>query len=192
MTDVNIRELFPAFLLADRNGFALAKAIGAGLTYFLEKCQDGLDMITDIDKMPEWRLDDMAWELNVTWYNSAGTVEEKRQTIKDARKSYGILGTPQSILLAFRGEFGDGQVQEWWEYDGDPYHFRVFTVRESTMGADYERIMGIINAVKNVRSIVDGIYYRGDSGTAAIWALAGCAAITHRDRGHTSNNPNEV
>ena len=192
MFNIHIEQMIPRFILADKNGFALAKAIEAGLTSMNDTVADGVKCLIDYDAMPEWRLDELAWELNVTWYNSSGTVEEKRQTIKDARKSYGILGTPQSILLAFRGEFGDGQVQEWWEYDGDPYHFRVFTVRESTMGADYERIMRIINAVKNVRSIVDGIYYRGDSGTAAIWALAGCAAITHRDRGHTSNNPNEV
>ena len=189
MTDVNIRELFPAFLLSDRNGFALAKAIKAGLEFFLDRCQDGLDMITDIDKMAEWRLDEMAWELNVTWYISTGTVEQKRQTIKDAWKSYGMLGTPDAVLLGFSGMYGDGQVQEWWEYDGNPYHFRVFTTRASTMGVDYERIMRIINAVKNVRSIVDGIYYRGDSGTASLFALAGCAAITHRDKGHTSNGP---
>ena len=191
MIEFDIRRLIPAFILSDANGYALAKAIEAGMRIFLDKCQEGLDTLYNYDVMPEWRLDELAWEYNVTWYDSTATVAEKRQTIRDARDIYARLGTPDAVLLAFNGVYGAGQVQEWWEYDGEPGHFRIFTVSETVMTEDYERFVRIINAVKNVRSVLDGIYYRGDKGEAELWALTGSAGILQRDRGTASNySPN--
>ena len=191
MIQFTIKQIFPAFILADANGYALARAIEAGMRYFLARCQEGLDILTDYDTMPEWRLDELAWEDNVTWYDSTATLEEKRQTIKDARDIFARLGTPEAVLTAFNGVFGAGQVQEWWDYDGAPGHFRIFTTQASTIGVDFERFMRIVNAVKNVRSVLDGVYFRGDEGSAQAWALAGTAAIT-RGSGGWADNYQEV
>lgn len=191
MITFSIKQLFPAFILADPNGYALARAIEAGMKYFLDRCQEGLDNLTDYDSMPEWRLDELAWENNVTWYDSTATLEEKRQTIKDARDIYARLGTPEAVLVAFNGVYGAGQVQEWWEYDGDPGHFRIFTVSETVMTEDYERFVRIVNAVKNVRSVLDGIFFRGDKGEAELWLSSASAGILQRDSGTASNySPN--
>ena len=187
MITFSIKQLFPAFILADPNGYALARAIEAGMKYFLDRCQEGLEILTDADNMPEWRCDELAWEYNVTWYDSSATLEEKRQTIRDARDIYARLGTPDAVLKAFNGVYGAGQVQEWWEYDGEPGHFRIFTVSESVMTEDYERFVRIVNAVKNVRSVLDGIFFRGAKGEAGLWALTGSAGILQRDSGRADN-----
>lgn len=183
----NIKRLLPAFIMADKNGYALACAIEAAMNYVAEKCREGLNILIDYDSMPEWRLDELAWEYNVTWYDSTATLEEKRQTIKDARDIYARLGTPEAVLVAFNGVYGAGQVQEWWEYDGEPGHFRIFTVSESVMTEDYARFVRIVNAAKNVRSVLDGIYYRGGKGEAGLWALTGSAGILQRDNGSATN-----
>ena len=60
--DVNITRLFPSFLLDDRNGYAMAKAIERMLNILLETIQTGLSCVKNIDSMPEWRLDELAWE----------------------------------------------------------------------------------------------------------------------------------
>ena len=177
MITFSIKQLFPAFILADPNGYALARAIEAGMNYFLARIREGLEILTDADKMPEWRLDELAWEYNVTWYDSTATLEEKRQTIKDARDIYARLGTPDAVVKAVNGVFGYGRIEEWWEYDGDPFHFRVYSNDASAMAENYRRFTAIINVVKNVRSYLDGVYYVGQQGIAPVTALAGVAGI---------------
>ena len=49
----DIERLVPKYIMQDRNGRALAKAIEAGMKYVAKKAEDGLDIITDPDKMPE-------------------------------------------------------------------------------------------------------------------------------------------
>lgn len=63
MTDVLLGHLFPRFLLEDRNGRAMAEAIRAALTLLCGTARQGLSTVTDVKSMPEWRLDEMAWEL---------------------------------------------------------------------------------------------------------------------------------
>ena len=63
MFDFRIEDLLPAFLLADRNGYAMAKAVEAALKIMCSTVQTGLDIVKDVEQMPEWRLDEMAWEM---------------------------------------------------------------------------------------------------------------------------------
>ena len=61
----DINRIFPRFILQDKNGYAIAKALQAGLDYFLARSKVALDTILDVDEMPEWRLDEIAWEYNI-------------------------------------------------------------------------------------------------------------------------------
>lgn len=187
MSELSIKRLVPAYIYADKNGYALARAIETAMRYVQDRCQEGLAILNDYDAMPEWRCDELAWDNNVTWYDSAATLEEKRQTLKDARAISASLGTPDAVLLGFYGVYGAGQVQEWWDYGGDPGHFKIFTVSETTMTTDFERFMRIVNAVKNVRSVLDGVYYRGAKGSAEMWLATGPAAITRGSGGYANN-----
>lgn len=153
MIEFDITRLWPKFILRDKNGYALAKAIEAGLRYFLERCQQGLDCVLDPDKMPEWRLDEMAWELNCL-YDYSATVEAKRKWIKDAIPLYSIWGTPQSIIEYLTGYFDAIELEENWQYGGDPYHFRVTLTGEWTDEKETWARRAIETA-KNVRSVMD-------------------------------------
>ena len=84
---VNIFQIFPRFILEDTDGFAMCKALEAGLNYFLDKCNEGLKLVLDVDSMPEWRLDEMAWELNCL-YDFQADVDIKREWIRNAYKNY--------------------------------------------------------------------------------------------------------
>ena len=56
MIDFNVTQHVPKFILRDKNGYALAKAIEAGMRIMNDTAQDGLDCVTNIDTMPEWTL----------------------------------------------------------------------------------------------------------------------------------------
>lgn len=171
MLDIDISRLFPKYLLSDRNGYAMACAIGKALEIIDAKVSEGLDTLQNVDAMPEWRLNELAWEYNLTWYDYNADIMEKRAQIAGAMEYYNRLGTPDAVRRAISDVFGGGQVEEWFTYGGDPYHFRVTT---SDMSALYEKrakFMKIINAVKPLRSTLDNIYYNGGEGTASGAAL---------------------
>lgn len=149
----DIHWLFPKFILRDKNGYAMAKAIEAGLKYFLEKAQEGLDILQDVDKMPEWRLDEMAWELNCL-YDISADIDVKREWIRNAVPLYSIWGTKKSVAEYLKGYFGEIEVQENWQYGGEPFHFRITVAGEWTPENEAWARRAVERA-KNVRSVLD-------------------------------------
>lgn len=155
MIDFTIHQLFPDFILADKNGYAMAKAIERALQIMCSTIQTGVDNLQDIDKMPEWRLDEMAWELGCLYDHNAN-IETKRRWIKDATPLYSALGTPQAIYNFLEGFFDQVELEEHWQYAGDPFHFRV-TVSGEWNDANEAWLRRAIEASKNVRSVLDDI-----------------------------------
>ena len=155
MIDFTIHHLFPDFILADENGYAMAKAIERALQIMCSTIQTGVDNLQDIDKMPEWRLDEMAWELGCLYDHNAN-IEKKRHWIKDATPLYSALGTPRAIYNFLKGFFDHVELEEHWQYPGEPFHFRV-TVSGEWNDANEAWLRRAIEASKNVRSVLDDI-----------------------------------
>lgn len=149
----NIERLVPHFILNDKNGYAMAKAIERAFQLVAEKTQQGLDIILDVDKMPEWRLDELAKDYNCL-YDFSADVESKRAWIKNARYMNEIIGTPEGVMQYLRGYFDDISIQEAWEYEGNPFHFRVLA--NGTWSESLENwIISAIEHAKNLRSVLD-------------------------------------
>lgn len=155
MFTFNIENWVPKFILGDKNGYALAKAIEAAMQRTNAIVRQGLDCLLDYDTMPEWRLDELAWELNCL-YDYSASIETKREWIKNAIPYYRLFGTPKAIYRYLDGYFGSIELEEFWQYGGDPFHFRL------TLGGiwtdDREAwARKAIAAAKNVRSVLDSL-----------------------------------
>lgn len=155
MFKFHIIQHVPGFILRDKNGYALARAIEAAIKYINDRTKDGVDTILNIDEMAEWRLDEMAWELNCL-YDFNASIDVKREWIRNAIPMYRIWGTPQATLRYLAGYFEDAEVDESWLYDGDPYHFRV-TVGGEWTPENEAWARKAINTAKNVRSVLDSL-----------------------------------
>lgn len=152
----DIGQLVPKYLLVDRNGKAMAKAIEAAFQYVAKATEDGLDILKDVDKMPEWRLDEYANDLGCL-YDYSGTVEQKRYWLKNAKYLSDVTGTRQAIYNFLEGYFNMVEVEEFWQYGGEPFHFRVIV---SATQYDEQKInwaRKAIMSMKNVRSVLDSI-----------------------------------
>ena len=68
------------------------------------------------------------------------------------------IGTIAAIARLMTGAYANCKVEEWPEYGGEPYHFRV-TVFGSTDPKQEEWARKAIEHTKNLRSILDGFYY---------------------------------
>lgn len=155
MFQFDIQKWIPKFIWNDRNGHALAMAINAGLQMLNDSAAEGLKLINDYDDMPEWRLDELAWETNCL-YDYNAPIETKRQWIKNALPFYKLYGTPMAIYQYLGSYFDKVDLQENWEYDGEPYHFRVTVEGEWTPDNETWSKKAIETA-KNVRSVLDSM-----------------------------------
>lgn len=172
---VNIFQIFPRFILEDKDGFAMCKALEAGMKYFLEKCQDGLNLILDVDEMPEWRLDEMAWELNCL-YDYEADVSIKREWIRNAYKNYRIHGTAEGVRQYLKIYFGESSIQEFWEFSGDPGKFNV-TVTGLRTDENEAWVRKAAAKAKNVRSELNNIVFNGGEAEADLKIGAAVAGI---------------
>ena len=155
MIEFDIHQLFPKFILNDINGFALAKALKAGLIYFLNACETGVNTLLNPDEMPEWRLDEIAWEYNIPFDYTAG-IEQKRDWVRRAIPMYRILGTKKAVIQYLEGYFDDVEVEENWNYEGDPFHFRI-TIDGVWTPETEAWATEAVERVKNVRSVLDDL-----------------------------------
>lgn len=155
MIDFTIHQLFPDFILGDKNGYAMAKAIEKALIYMISAVETGIDNLKNVEKMPEWRLDEMAWELNCL-YDYNADIKAKRRWIRDAAPLYAAFGTPKAIYNFLEGFFDEVELEEHWQYGGEPFHFRV-TVSGEWNEKNEAWLRRAVEACKNVRSVLDDI-----------------------------------
>lgn len=151
----NAEDWVPKFILRDRNGYAIAKAIEAGMRIMNDTIARGVAYVTDYDEMPEWRLDELAWEYGCV-YDFNAPVKAKRRWIKNAAPMYRLYGTRQAICFYIGGYFDGVEVEENWQYGGEPYHFRV-TADGAWTEENVEWVKRAIAKTKNVRSVLDGL-----------------------------------
>lgn len=167
-----ILRLAPRYLKQDRNGYALLMAIQAADDYMRGKIDEAMETLSDVDKMPEWRLDERAWEMNLQWYDYQADVETKRSQIRGARDYFDRLGTPYAVERAIADVWGEGKVEEWFEDSAEPYHFSVYTSNTGALQENRKKFLALLDKVKNVRSVLDNIIYYGQTGTADAYAMA--------------------
>ena len=175
----DVTKWVPKFILRDKNGYALAKAIEAGVNMMNEAIRRGVACISDYDTMPEWRLDELAWEFRIDWWDPDYTLEQKRRTVKDSWYVYRYLGTKASVERAISAIYPDTAVQEWFEYGGKPFYFKLLidVSFESVTPEKHARVMERVGFYKNLRSVLEGVEYamlpEGQPDIRAGVALAG-------------------
>jgi phage tail P2-like protein len=110
-----------------------------------------------IDELPEEVLDILAWQFNADWYDAESDVETKRQAIKDALLLARIRGTPAAVQRVVEIYFGDGRVEEWFDYGGQPYHFRIVTNNPEATQEKASLLIQAVNAVKRSSARLDSV-----------------------------------
>ncbi len=114
-------------------------------------------ILARINQLPEDILDELAYELHVEWYDAAADISVKRELIKNSDKVHMYMGTPYAIEQVVQDYFGDGYVEEWFQYEGDPYHFRVITSNPSVTSDLADRFTKAIETVKRKSTILDQV-----------------------------------
>lgn len=161
---VDFTRSLPPVLKNDPDMLALAQTIAEQLRLTTREIRKNI-IYARIDELDEQTLDILAYDLHVDWYDYSYPIEVKRQTIKDSVKVHRKLGTKYAVKTALGAVFPRAKVEEWFEYGGKPYFFRIAAdVPESGVTAEQQRrILEKVHFYKNLRSHLDSIEFQTES-----------------------------
>lgn len=135
----------------------------------LEKCAaKALDvdmaplMIYLIDRVDAKLLPLIAENFHITGdegWNFCTTEQEKRELLKSAIPLHQYKGTKYAVLRVLEVLNLQGSLEQWFEYDGIPHHFRVIIkVFDKSLDEEIEKkLIKLITIFKNKRAILDKI-----------------------------------
>lgn len=156
LNDVEFAKLLPRFMQGDKTNKGIADGVNK-VVKRLEATIGTLSTWDSIDNLNEEELDELAWELNIDWYQTSADIEIKRQLIKDSEKMSKKLGTKWAVERIINTYFGDGYIAEWFEYEGAPGHFKVFSANPTITNENLQEFLNILGKVKRASSHLDGI-----------------------------------
>lgn len=152
----HITDILPPALAKDPKTKALSYAINKAIQRMIDYSRN-ISVYTTIDTLPEQILDLLALELNTQYYDDSLSIYVKRNLIKNTLKWYKSTGTLAAVEEAVTAVFGNGTVEEWFEYGGEPYHFRINTSSMNTTDEMIQQITDIVSSVQNVRSYLEEV-----------------------------------
>lgn len=160
LTAENLLAVFPVALQRDQPSAALADVTARLLARRPEEIER-LRIYPAIDRLDEGLLDILAYDFKVDWWDANYSLEEKRRTLKDSWRVHKLLGTKAAVEMAISAIYPQTTVQEWFEYGGRPYHFKLQLDLTGTFWTEERprRILERVNFYKSLRSHVDGLEY---------------------------------
>lgn len=150
LQNISLRDIIPENLYQDSNIKALVSAIDPELKLITQASNDTL-ILTRINELPEYMLDILAWQLHVDFYDLAKTLNMKRELVLNSLIWHSKKGTSWAIVKALEMLGISAQVIPWYEYNGNPYSFKVV----GTLEDDYYRLSGTDNITSNIRRAVE-------------------------------------
>jgi hypothetical protein len=156
LDDLKTLLLLPEFMRADNANAAFAEAWDEIVRALMPRVRL-LSQWKSIDSLLEDELDELAWELNIAWYLPGASIPEKRQIIKESDIVSATLGTKYAVEEVVKTYFGTGRVQEWFEYSGTPFHFRIYTSNPTVETSRQAEFLRILNIVKRKTAVLDEI-----------------------------------
>ena len=189
LQSTSLLDILPENLLADAQIYAAARALDDELQKVTAATRDAL-ILPRIDELSEEVIDLLAWQWSVDFFDELKSLADKRNAVKQSIAMHRIKGTLRAVELALHMVYTSGEVSEWFEYGGQPYYFRVrFIEPESICTEDVDRVIRIINAVKNTRSWLESI---GFTRHVPMGLYHGAAVSTNRTYRILPQRPRDV
>lgn len=147
---------FPYSLSRDDDKQKLAESIADELALTAADTVKAL-IFPCIDELPETVLDTLAYDFKVDWYEYSAPIRNKRNAIKECILVHKFKGTKYAVETAVHSLYDKAEVREWFEYGGEPFHFKI-----KVFGSSSENIKHVyqkIQYAKNLRSVLDSVAF---------------------------------
>lgn len=157
LSNLDFIQLLPQFMRDDD----AVKGLAAGLNAIIPSLSASLETLSTwdhIDDLSEEELDELAWELNILWYDHSATIAVKRDLVRNSDKVWKTIGTKWAVENVIKTYFGNGYIEEWFEYGGEPGRFRVYSSNPSLNADRMSEFLHILEKVKRASAKLDAIF----------------------------------
>lgn len=182
LQSVSLIDILPPNLLADKQIYAAARALDDELQKITAATRNAL-LLPRLDELSEEVIDLLAWQWHVDFYEPSMSIETKRQLVRESIAWHRIKGTKAAVEKMAQTVFKGGVVTEWFEYGGEPYHFRIDLLTAPNITQDdTARLLAVVNAAKNARSVLDELRFRREAQKYMYYASAPTIHTTYEIR----------
>lgn len=180
--DFNLKDTLPGSIINDVNVQALAEVTTLRLMALMPFV-DRLTILSHLNELSAPILDELAWHLHVDFYDEAATKDQKIKLILNSITWHRRKGTVGLVEEAISELYSECEVIENWDYEGgQPYHFKLQMSGYMMTPDIRERLLRILEIVKNKRSWLDGIEYVHSINSKGLYigglvTSAGCTSV---------------
>lgn len=160
---INILDVKLSDLLPSSFDTVEIKALNNVVTfslYLLQKYINNANFTVNIDNVSEKIIDYLACEYRTPYYDETLDLKTKRNLVKSTMLTYQKIGTTNIIKEYLNTLNEETDVAEWYDYDGQPYNFKIFLNISENREVDEKLLTDIknkIEKIKNVRSSLEAI-----------------------------------
>lgn len=174
--NINWLDLIPPPISGDQQVKAMSAAVSPQLQEVSNAIHECI-ILARIGELPEEVVDLLAWQYHVDFYEPDLPIEQKQELVRTSIDAHRHKGTPYAVELVVKAILKDAVVQEWFEYGGEPYHFRVIKINGQVTAEMYPKLKKAVDTVKNTRSWMEGVSL---SRTISSNVYLGIASSLHR------------
>lgn len=176
MNEAKLIDFVPASIIHDKT----IKGLCAAADVIIRKLENELpkaNLFENLHLFTDKELDIIAEAEEIPWYDTSYEKAVKIDIIHDYEKFAMIIGTKEAIEGVTTNIFGESYIDEWYEYGGQQYGFKVHT--QALLTPDMNDIFTrVIEHVKNMRSNVESIAVNRDT-SQTIYAGVEQYSTTH-------------
>ena len=151
MMKTKIIDMIPSNLRNDITIQAICKVLQPYLEENI-KLTRLLLLYENIDIFPEEIVNHLAYQMHVDFYEEDLSLDTKRMLVKNSIRYHKYKGTPWAVEDLLSNIFSESWIEEWFEYEGAPYFFKVFTTDRVGSLKRYEDFFKTLFTAKNTRS----------------------------------------
>lgn len=135
---------------------------------------DRTRLMAFVETLDERILDYLAVELRTPSYRDNYPIDVKRKLIAGTLHFYSKLGTPSAVEWIIQAIFGEGKMEEWNQYGGEPHHFRAFVGSDGVpvTQESLEEFRRSVASVKRLSSWLDSIITTTTMEAATVYMAA--------------------
>lgn len=156
LKDAQITDSLPSWLSNETNVKALSYAASRQIKKVLAY-SDAAKVYADVMKCTHAVLDMLAFELQIPKYKDSYSLDTKRRMVLNGLVYWLRMGTAGALEDLCSDIFSNAVMTEWFDYDGEPGHFRITTNNRRITDNDVREFHKVINTVKRLSAHLDAV-----------------------------------
>lgn len=164
LADTSFLQLLPDSLKTDPDAIAAASSLGSR-TLFKGDMEKTLVLFNPetLHERDEMLLNYLFNQEHVDFMDTGITNEEKARLIFMSPAVHMRKGTSWAVQEILRTFYKNAEMTEWFQYNGKPYHFKIRILDNAPSLQEIPRLIRMIFATKNLRSVLEGIYFKDEN-----------------------------